>query len=547
MAVNRSAGNRFEKIFNYAVYLWLAFIIGLIILSPIFRGIYFEREWFVVKLAVFILFALWWMLRFDRSELTLAAHPIDYAALALGFFYLMSFLNAINPSAALAEFLKIAAYVALYILILSVIKASSSRERFTYIMLDALLIAGVIVALIGLAGASGALQLRGLFDGTRIHSTLQYHNANAVYLSAMFFLALGMAALQKIWYNRLPYLGAGLLFLIMVIFTYSRGAWLVLAVAIPIYIILSLPGQRLKNALFLLLTLIIALISINQLETFIAAKQAAVAFIFLGGLIIIMIALACLIELYLPKIINKKSATLILLILITSSILLMPLVSEVKAGYLPATPTQQLEVAAPASRPADAFMDRVSEIDLETHSATERFIYYRVALRIAADYYFLGAGGGAWGALYLDYLGEDFHDDFVFTVEVHNHYLKILIEAGLPGLLSFLALLFFFGMGFLRCRFSKETDSKDKQLYLALFMPALVICAHSAIDFGLSLGAISIFLWILLALGRAQLPDCPLPLLSGLSDKMGSKGQKLINFFGLAFSIGLIILTLYIY
>lgn len=543
MTVNNTK-SRFDHLLNYASYLWLVFIIGLILLSPIFRGLYFEREWFVVKIAIFVLFAIWWVFRFFRSKQLLAAHPIDYSALALGFFYLISLISAVNPDAALGEFLRIATYIALYILVLAVVKASSSPERSTYIILDTLIIAGVTVALIGLAGATGHLQLRGLFDGTRIHSTLQYHNANAVYMGAMFFLALGMSGLQKIWYNRLPYLGAGLLFSIALILTYSRGAWLVFAVAIPIYIFFSIPGQRLKSTLYVFMALLLPILSINQLETFIAARQPTTTFILLAILILIMIGFSTLVELYLPKVINKKNTASLLLILISVSILAMPFIKEVNAGQSVTTSAHHTGAVTAAPRLADSFVDRVSEIDLETHSATERFIYYKVALRIAADYPLFGAGGGAWGALYLDYLGDDFHDDFVFTQEVHSHYPKILIEAGPFALLSFLAVLFFFGTGFLRCRFSGEADFEQKQLYLALFMPALVIAGHSAIDFGLSLGAISIFLWVLLALGRAQLPDRPLPLLTGLSEKAGAAGRQAVNILGLVFIVALIVLTI---
>jgi len=152
------------------------------------------------------------------------------------------------------------------------------------------------------------------------------------------------------------------------------------------------------------------------------------------------------------------------------------------------------------STPADSVHQRVSEINLEAHSVTERFIYYRTALKIFRDYPLKGAGGGAWPALYPYYLTEE-HPNFMHTVEVHSYYLQVLIEAGIPALLTLLALWFLFALGFLRYRFSSASAPVDKQLSLAVFSAALMIGAHSAIDFGLSLGAIALLLWILFAVG----------------------------------------------
>jgi len=127
--------------------------------------------------------------------------------------------------------------------------------------------------------------------------------------------------------------------------------------------------------------------------------------------------------------------------------------------------TNASELVAP---PADSVHQRVSEINLEAHSVTERFIYYRTALKIFRDYPLKGAGGGAWPALYPYYLTEE-HPNFMHTVEVHSYYLQVLIEAGIPALLTLLALWFLFALGFLRYRFSSASAPVDKQLSLAVF------------------------------------------------------------------------------
>jgi O-antigen ligase len=515
-----------DRIYLLFKQILLYFTLTLLILTPIFRGLYFTREWQVVHYLTLALFIPWLLFWLVRKKAPFAFQPIDFVALALPIFYLIALFGAVNPTSAVAELFKMANYIAVYLIVRTVLAGRENRSRYTMLIIDTAIIAGTLVAITGIAGASGALQIPTLFDGSRIHGPLQYHNANGVYLSALFLLSLGPALTGTNYWARLPYFAAGFVTLLTVILTFSRGAWLALALCCLFMVFFSVPGNRLRTAFYIFIPAAIAYLSVAQFEAHFAAKTGPAVFLLLAGLSALVCLLIFLGELALKRIkpnINSGGFTIILLFCLLLTATIFPNFVPASAPGRPYAQTAVAAVSAVApsavacaasstylslatnaselvAPPADSVHQRVSEINLEAHSVTERFIYYRTALKIFRDYPLKGAGGGAWPALYPYYLTEE-HPNFMHTVEVHSYYLQVLIEAGIPALLTLLALWFLFALGFLRYRFSSASAPVDKQLSLAVFSAALMIGAHSAIDFGLSLGAIALLLWILFAVG----------------------------------------------
>ncbi|MGI6329076.1 MAG: O-antigen ligase family protein [Dethiobacteria bacterium] len=151
-----------------------------------------------------------------------------------------------------------------------------------------------------------------------------------------------------------------------------------------------------------------------------------------------------------------------------------------------------------------------------------RLTFFRDALKIIGDYPILGAGGGGWKALYLGY-----QEKLYSTTEVHNHFLQVWIEAGTLGFLAFAGIWVFFIRAFLRGFFNNKTTPEKKNYWAAVFVPAVALGAHSAIDFNLSLGAVSIFLFALLGAGRS------LDVEEGYFASVASGWRKKIASFGL--------------
>ena len=139
---------------------------------------------------------------------------------------------------------------------------------------------------------------------------------------------------------------------------------------------------------------------------------------------------------------------------------------------------------------------RIFAISTGDRSADARFTFYKDAFKIIKDYPLLGAGGGAWKSLYFSYQSSRY-----FTTEVHNHFLQVWTESGFLGFLAFLSIWVFFILAFIRNHLNPSITLDQKKAWVASFTPAIALGAHSAFDFNLSLGAVSIFLFALFGAG----------------------------------------------
>lgn len=127
-----------------------------------------------------------------------------------------------------------------------------------------------------------------------------------------------------------------------------------------------------------------------------------------------------------------------------------------------------------------------------------RFELFEDAVKVIQDYPVLGAGGGAWEAVYRAYQDQVYH-----STEVHNHYLQVWIEAGIFGFLAFLGMWVSFAAAFIRNCIKGRASPVKWQYWSATFLPVAALGVHSAIDWNFSMAAVGIFLFILLGAGRS--------------------------------------------
>ena len=86
----------------------------------------------------------------------------------------------------------------------------------------------------------------GLFVGSRIHSTLQYPNAMASYVMAVFFIAAGLLLVsKKIWQKAIIGGSCFILFLTLML-TKSRGVQLLFPVILVIYFVVIPKAAELR-------------------------------------------------------------------------------------------------------------------------------------------------------------------------------------------------------------------------------------------------------------------------------------------------------------
>lgn len=629
---------------NVILLIILAAVLAIIIIGPFQRGLFFQQELLPVHVISFALFLLWWISKLWRRDVTFLQTPLDAGIFVLVLLYFLAFLfTAVDKRAALEEFLKVANYFVVYLMVFDIARRhyllrlrrepvpsrsqknkevprndavwSSSLSPGLLILLHGLLVAGVAVAVAGIGAAAGTWDIHGAYVNERIHSPLQYPNTAAAYFTASYFLALGLSSLARRWYLRALYLVPAVVLAIAIIFTYSRGAWLLLPFMALLFILAMLAGNRMRVALHLVVSGAVTLLVMPGLNGAFASPESGSAWLYIFGALALAVFFGLLVEkfLHLDKKFKLAAAGVAVLALILLGMqLVLPrlneplhleraLNEEPSEQYLEQrvsniepdhpyllsfdvsafreTPdgeeepsyawgmqvygydiederttllehreeatdgweSRQLEFSTAGDTvraevrlynrypgtsvtisdvtllendtaqtlgftldrllPRQVY-ERLHTIGAGEHSVEGRLGFYRVAMSIVADYPILGAGGGGWTALYLGY-----QDVLYYTTEVHSHFLQVWVETGTLGFAAFLAVWGFFILSFIRARRSNSLDMDHKTVHAAVFIAALALGAHSALDFNLSLGAVSLFLFALLGAGRSLCLD----------------------------------------
>lgn len=127
----------------------------------------------------------------------------------------------------------------------------------------------------------------------------------------------------------------------------------------------------------------------------------------------------------------------------------------------------------------DALEQRITAINLQTHSVLERATFYANAMEIIKDYPWFGAGGGAWAALF-----ETYQTNPYTSRQAHNFFLQYMMETGVIGFAILAAFIFLLAYFFLREFWRK--NEQDRLTGLLFFIIVLAILLHSAIDFDMS-------------------------------------------------------------
>ena len=282
----------------------------------------------------------------------------------------------------------------------------------------------------------------------------------------------------------LPWAAAAYVILFCFVFTYSRGAWLLFP-AVAALLALALPRGHRLGAVLLMAALAAAFAPwAGPFAAAVKAKAAGAAWrAFLLGV---------------PLAVAASAAV--------TGVMALP--RRAKAVALGAA---GLAVAALAVLARDRVLssdlaERVKTISLGTLSARERIEWIATALRVIRDHPIIGAGGGAWDALYHEYQRYGY-----YSTQVHGHYAQVAAETGIVGALALLAMWAFLLARAWRLwrggRAGGEDGSArpaaDRCLLAGALAAALALGLHSAIDFNLSLAAVSVALWALAGLLEA--------------------------------------------
>ena len=177
-------------------------------------------------------------------------------------------------------------------------------------LLNILLANAVLVALLGIGAAAGTIDYPGAVISGRISSSLQYPNTLATYMMAAFFISTTLYLNCEHKWGRFIYPGTNFTLLLVLIFTYSRGAWLAFPVIMVLYLIGLSGGKRIGAVVSFVVTLVPALLCMQGFSSAISAgAQARVWLWYLAGAVL-TIGLAQLNQFIVKHVsgINKKTA-----------------------------------------------------------------------------------------------------------------------------------------------------------------------------------------------------------------------------------------------
>ena len=265
-----------ENLINRLRILLIAALTIITFYPPYLQGLYFEKHVLPTQIIVFVTFIVFLIYKLLKKDYTFFRTPIDYACLGFVIVYFISIFVAVHTRSAIIEWLKYCMYFAVFYMISDL----ADNQKTKLLFLWTIIISAFGVSVIGLDAAFGGNFVRtlnkffnqlgvkgdlffGLYSNNRIHSTLQYANALASYLMAVFFVTVGLLMFyNKLWQKAILGAISYILFLTFML-TQSRGAQVLFPVVVIILFILMQKRRKINSVTHvILLALPAAIISL---------------------------------------------------------------------------------------------------------------------------------------------------------------------------------------------------------------------------------------------------------------------------------------------
>ncbi len=435
-----------------------------------FRGLFFLPEQ-MVALAVVGLFFLIFIVSSRLDLRAIGRTRMELAALLLFGGYLLSTVLAAQLRSALLELLKYGLYLMVFILTSRAVRGPVQRVVALWTILVGMTATGVV----GLFSVSGPWHYPGAIFENKLASTFQYHNSFGAVMATGLVLALGLQVATKPQWQRLLLGAMGALFGLCVIYSQSRGTWLISLVVLAALVILTIRAER---SLLVARFLAIGVGIVAGMPFFGRGLHQLSYWIWLGWLIAGVLAAAVTYVVEMPTIRRHYGAvaTALVIIGIAASVILV------------------------SRLPAD-LVARFKSLSLRDVNVIERFAFDIDSLKMIAASPLLGYGGGGWFAVYKRF------QSYGYTTRLgHNNFLQTWVEGGILGF----AALIFMWYWFFRALFPRDSTKSatdERAVMTAVAMAGGFLGLHSIIDFDLSLGAISIILWALFGLANGCVLD----------------------------------------
>ncbi|MGM0884304.1 MAG: O-antigen ligase family protein [Bacillota bacterium] len=472
----RGLFNGYELSFEPAIYgaIIFGYVLLLLTAAYVFRSWQLNSYRSILSIAVMLLPVVYWLSSFQ-------AFSSYYAK----FMTLVYFLLA-----------------ALFLGGLYFAESKFSRKTIEY----ALMLSSYMIVLFGLLNLFGQIYYRDALwlahDGYRLTSVFQYSNTYAGFLAALFLVSLYYAVHCIRPTARLIHAAMLVPIWISFMFTYSRGA----IVIIPVMVLILMPFLRLTKQiayiLFMGLSVLVSMgilgkltadaDSIAKLVQPTAEKTQSPISLFSslplqswGLLLLGTVITAGLIMLYHAKASAPLEARMAKLASYKWSFAAVPAIIVALSSV---AVVSLLSSNAIRSLLPDKIAARFENINLQQHSVLERLTFYKDGLRVAEDYPLLGGGGGAWQAIY-----EQYQNNPYWSRQAHSFFVQVLVETGWIGLITLAGLLAFLYFLYIRS-FIRYPELRGS--HFIFFIMSLTLLLHSAIDFDMSYVFISAIVFL---------------------------------------------------
>lgn len=468
--------------------------------APSFKGLYYEQEMFIFQILVFITFAVF-LVKNQKIKLT---GPLDITILFFLATYLLSIPGAVDFREALLVVMRLLAYIMIYLLVSSITVEHNRRQN----ILNTIYLSGILLVLVTMLNIVGIITSAEVWVNPIIQTTFEYKNVGALFMLVCTLIGLYRWT-QTTSVRIISFIGIGnYLYLVMILGTQSRAIWLLYPIACTLLLLGLSAGKRKSTFVKTMICILPAILISNKFLSLLKQDLTGQALLLvLGGAILTITGIIGWVQI--EARFNSRVRTAIILI---SGVI----------GFL------ALAVLTRSS----ALMYKLQSISIFDFSIQERLVFFKDAWKIISENLFFGTGGRGWDILYLNIQSYGY-----FAENVHNDFVQVGVEAGLLGLLTFIALwIVFFLSGWKIYRTAEPSNKDTTWLILTI---GVIIMIHTMFDFDMAHSAMSFLLWSLFGIIRAMDAIYPrnktLPLKSGFQTVLRSPGLLTVLAAGLLY------------
>ena len=455
-------------------------VLGLLVgLAPGFRGLYFVPQQMPAVLIACIVAGCVWALR-GQADGRLFRLPVDWAALALAGAYLLSTLVAVHPEGAVLAWLGRGLFFLVFWCAGELaLRWRAGREA----LLHGVLLGGATVALTGLIGAAGLLSSHSWYVGGRIYTSVQYPDAAAALLAGTLLLAQGLRASAAAAWRRVAYGVLSATYLLVFVFALSRGAVILFVPALLVF--LATVGRR--HLADTVAGLVVAAAAFGAAAVpYLHVLKAATAAGKAPGLPATGEAVAL--------------AWGVALVLGLAWEGLRALPQGTRTGAMTGAGIGAVAVAAGAvlkMHLVSSVFGHFGHFSLSDYDAWSRIRWSEDAFRMFLQRPLLGWGGGGWEAAYRVFQSYDYS-----STQVHDGWMQTAVATGAIGLVCWVALWVL--VVWCAAVALRRVEPERRPVVAGLLAGVVMIVGHGLLDFTLSLWGISMALWAMAGLLRAE-------------------------------------------